>query len=74
MTPFEQKTLDLKRLIESRVKETGFYKWETCDKPYSGWDELEHHASHSLQRNGIDGIIITHSVNWGVTDWFANIK
>jgi hypothetical protein len=74
MTAFEQKVEDLKQKIVSRVNETGFYKWETCDTMCYGWDQQEHYASNALQNKGIEGINISCKVNWGVVDWVATIK
>ena len=68
--PIDEKVDQLKSDIIEKVNRLGVYKKSSCDCPQFGWDLMEHNALHHIFRtNGIKGVLISHDVNFGVTDW-----
>lgn len=60
----------LKAEITEKVNSHGVYKRTSCDFAAFGWNTIHHQALHAIvRRGGIEGIHITHEINFGVTDW-----
>ena len=69
MTPFEEKKQFLIEKIKENVEKFGMYQFSTCDTNAYGREAIEHHAMHSICRNGIEGYHISFVTPHSVTRW-----
>jgi len=68
-TPFATLKAKLKAEIVKNVSEKGIDKDSTMNSNAYGWSQERHQALVSLEREGIEGVHVSRSVNFEVTDW-----
>jgi hypothetical protein len=74
LTPFAQLKAKLKAEIIENVGRKGMDTDTSVNSNSYGWSQERHQALVSLEREGIEGVIISRSVKFEVTDWLFVAK